>query len=107
MCGDGQSRPADHTGPVDVAGGDEAAVLELGDEAGHGGLVQAGRGGELRPRARPVVPQVPQDQAQVASADGGLVGRRAPGSDVGEPAESGHVVPSIASPDNLSVGSTN
>ena len=73
---DDQPGPADGAAPVDVAGGDQPAVGELGDEAGDRGLVQAGLLRDPGPRARTRVAQQAEHQSEVAAPDGGLVGGR-------------------------------
>ena len=72
---DGLPGPPDAADPLDLALADQAALDELGDEAGHGGLVEAGVGGDARARAGPGVPQVAEDEAEVGPSDGQLVGR--------------------------------
>jgi hypothetical protein len=72
----GETRPAHGPGAVDVPGADEPAVGELGHQAGHRGLVQAGLLRDTGTGSGTAVAQVPQDQAEVGAAHGGLIGGR-------------------------------
>jgi hypothetical protein len=73
-----QTGSSDRARAVDLAGADQPAVGELGDQAGDRRLVQAGLLGDTGARARTGVAQVPQHQAQVAAPDRRLVGGRVP-----------------------------
>ncbi len=53
----------------------EAAVQQLADQAGDGGLVEPGAAGDPCPRSRALALQVAQHQAEVEAPDGELVRR--------------------------------
>ena len=57
-----------------VADADQAALGEVGDQRGHRGAGHAELGGQRGARARAVVAQPAQDEAEVGPAHGDLVG---------------------------------
>ena len=63
---------------LEAAGADQAALGELGDQRRDRRAGQAELGGERGPRARAVVAQPAQDQAEVGTPQGQLVGTEAP-----------------------------
>jgi hypothetical protein len=76
---DRQRRPADRAAQLDLGLPHQAELDELPDEARHGGLVQSGLLSDRGPRARAVLGDVPQHDAEVVAPHGTLVRRGATG----------------------------